>query len=247
MTVQTKRLKLAKQMNAWGVVSLGYYTKVGDTASLRQYLQWAPHGKLRQSEESEISGGIETALEQIVQTDKPFEDRILSCSVNSPAGRPIYTFKTRLELLGALRDAVKAHRSLFKDAWILYQDVSAYRIIITESPDENDPKGMLIDLDVAMDLDVGPRKPGEVTGTWPFMSISILRCRPHRYRQGLESFLYVFLWTVISNRNENPPVDSQLRVWNHCLGTNQRCRRHMTCTRIIPEIYWRSSLLNTTR
>lgn len=149
-----------------------------------------------------------------MQTDKPFEDRILSCSVNSPAGRPIYTFKTRLELLGALRDAVKAHRSLFKDAWILYQDVSAYRIIITESPDENDPKGMLIDLDVAMDLDVGPRKPGEVTGTWPFMSISILRCRPHRYRQDLESFLYVFLWTVISNRNENPPVDSQLRVWN---------------------------------
>lgn len=62
VTVQTKRLKLAKQINAWGVVSLGYYTKVGDTASLRQYLQWAPHRKLRQSEESEISGGIETAM-----------------------------------------------------------------------------------------------------------------------------------------------------------------------------------------
>lgn len=174
----------------------------------------APIGKFRLSEESEISVDIETALEQTVQTDKPFENRILSCSVNSPIGRPIYTFRTCLELLEALRDAVKAHRSFFKDARILQQDVPAYNIITTESPNGSDSQGMLIDLDVAMDLDVGPREPGEVTGTRLFMPIGIPRYRPHRYRHDLESFLYVFLWTVIANRNENPPVDSKLRFWN---------------------------------
>lgn len=34
------------------------------------------------------------------------------------------------------------------------------------------------------------------------------------YRHDLESFLYVFLWIVISNGAENPPVGSKLRVWN---------------------------------
>lgn len=34
------------------------------------------------------------------------------------------------------------------------------------------------------------------------------------YRHDLESFLYIFLWIVISNGAENPPVGSKLRVWN---------------------------------
>lgn len=211
---EEEMLKLAKERNAWGVVSVDYYQEFRNTANLRQNLQWGPYRRFRQSESSEFTGDIQTILGCTTETEKPFENRVFSCAVNSPAGRPLHTFKTRLELLKALRDAVKGHRSLFKDARILHQDVSAYNIIITDSPNENVPKGILIDLDVAMDLDVGPRKPGEVTGTRPFMSIGILRCRPHRYRHDLESFFYVFLWTVISNGRENPPVDSKLRVWN---------------------------------
>ncbi|KAK4106727.1 hypothetical protein N658DRAFT_563488 [Parathielavia hyrcaniae] len=103
--------------------------------------------------------------------------------------RPLRTFVSALELVQVFRDA------------ILHQDVSAPNIIISDQGGEDRPRGILIDLDVAMDPGAGPRTPGELTGTRPFMSIGILKRRqPHRYRHDLESFLYVFLWTVISNR-----------------------------------------------
>ncbi|CRL22818.1 Tyrosine-protein kinase, active site [Penicillium camemberti] len=119
-----------------------------------------------------------------------------------------------LELLQVLRDAIKAHRSLFQDAQILHQDVSAQNIIIVDSPGQQGSRGIMIDLDVAQNLAEGPRTPGEVTGTRPFMSIGILRRRRHTYRHDLESFLYVLLWTVISNGAQNPPRTSALRQWN---------------------------------
>jgi len=202
-----------------GTVSLDYFKEFYNTANLRQGLQWGPYRKFRtcqgQIEKSQdIAVTVGTIVKYTEETDKAFDNRIFTCAINSPAGRPLHTFKPRLELLEALRDAAKSHRSLFQDARILHQDVSASNIIITDGQREGDPKGILIDLDVAMNLDVGPSTPGEVVGTRPFMSIGILRCRPHRYRHDLESFLYVFLWIVISNGADIPPVNSKLRVWN---------------------------------
>lgn len=46
------------------------------------------------------------------------------------------------------------------------------------------------------------------------MSIGILRERPHTYRHDLESFLYVFLSTVIAKRNLDLPEDSKLHDWS---------------------------------
>ncbi|KGQ00834.1 hypothetical protein PAAG_12499 [Paracoccidioides lutzii Pb01] len=41
-----------------------------------------------------------------------YDNRVLRCLVISPAGQPIYKYKSPLELLMALRDAIKAHQSL---------------------------------------------------------------------------------------------------------------------------------------
>lgn len=218
-------LKLAKEKNAWGVVSLHYDKAIDSTANLRQGLQCGPYRRFltrqHQTEQSEVievqrqgSCRAKGILNYTEETDKAFEDRIFTCVVISPAGRPLHTFKNRLELLQVLRDAVKAHRSLFQDAKILHQDVSALNIIITDTQRERNPNGILIDLDAAMNVADGPRTPGEVTGTRPFMAIGILRRRRHTYRHDLESFLYVFLWTVISKGAENPPKTSKLRQWS---------------------------------
>lgn len=86
---------------------------------------------------------------------------------------------------------------------------------ISDSLDPAAPKGILIDLDVAMTLEVGPRNPGgvSITGTPPFMAVGALKGRPRTYRHDLESFLYVLLWTVISGSSESPPEGSRLEGW----------------------------------
>ncbi len=65
----------------------------------------------------------------------------------------------------ALRDAIRGHRSLLEDGKILYRDVSKNNIIITELPAEDAPKGRLIDLDLAKELDGMPSRVRYRTGT----------------------------------------------------------------------------------
>lgn len=46
------------------------------------------------------------------------------------------------------------------------------------------------------------------------MAIGVLKSERHTYRHDLESFLYVFLWTIITNHTDNPPETSRLRQWS---------------------------------
>lgn len=55
-----------------------------------------------------------------------------------------------------LRDAIRGYRSLLEDRKILHWDISENNIIITEPPAEDAPKGRLIDLDLAKELDSMP-------------------------------------------------------------------------------------------
>ncbi len=122
-----------------------------------------------------------------------YKNRIFSCLVISPAGRAIKEFRSVKELLTALRDAAKAHRSLFEKARILHRDISENNIIITDPKTTNGFTGMLIDLDLAI---VNGERTGErhMTGTMEFMAIDVLRGVEHTYRHDLESFFYVLLW-----------------------------------------------------
>jgi len=104
--------------------------------------------------------------------------------------------------LEALRDAIRGHRSLLEDGKILHRDVSENNIIIIELLAEGAPKGRLIDLDLAKELDSMPSGARHQTGIMQFMAIEVLEGKGHTYRHDLESFFYVFIWMCIRHGYE---------------------------------------------
>lgn len=218
-------LSLAKKKCVWGAVSLDYYEEIESTANLRRGLRWGTHRKFArlhsrkrngniEGQRQEVTGNSDGLVEHTEETDNFFQNRVLACIVTSPVGRPLHTFQSPLELIQLFRDAIKCHRSLYYDARILHQDVSPGNMIILDGQDERNPRGILIDLDSAVELAEGEGTELDITGTRPFMAIGVLKSERHTYRHDLESFLYVFLWTIITNHSENPPETSKLRQWS---------------------------------
>ncbi|KAK3356089.1 hypothetical protein B0H65DRAFT_390595, partial [Neurospora tetraspora] len=70
------------------------------------------------SSTSKIKPTLSTPSEEL------WEDRIYSCLVISPAGRVISEFTDIKQLLESMRDAIKAHQSLFVTGNILHRDIS---------------------------------------------------------------------------------------------------------------------------
>ncbi|KAJ0168216.1 hypothetical protein CTA2_8440 [Colletotrichum tanaceti] len=209
-------LRHANKRNVWGLLSLDYFDEIIDTAELRSGLRHRPNRRFPPKDGPDMSVPSGRGVDShTVETDETFRVRTMVCIITSPCGRPLHTHESVLELLQVLRDAVKSHRSLYEDGGILHQDIAPGNIVISERVDPEAPKGILIDLDVAMILDVGPRNPGgiSITGTPPFMAIGALRGRPRTYRHDLESFLYVLLWAVIADGSESPPEGSRLQRW----------------------------------
>ncbi|KAF6834573.1 hypothetical protein CPLU01_04858 [Colletotrichum plurivorum] len=82
-------------------------------------------------------GNVGSVLDHTVETpgaDDLVDNKVLDCTVVAPLGESLHRFETVPELLQALRDAVKAHRSLYQDGEILHQDVCPGNIIIPSSP-----------------------------------------------------------------------------------------------------------------
>ncbi|KAI1779308.1 FunK1 protein kinase [Hypoxylon cercidicola] len=219
---EDKLLKLAKERCVWGAISLDHYEEVESTANLRRGLRWGTHRKFSgkgkgdiEEKRQEVTCNADGLVEYTEETDNFFQNRILACIVTSPVGRPLHTFQSLLELLQVFRDDIKCHRSLYYDAKILHQDISPGNMIILDGQDEGNPKGILIDLDSAIELAEGLETELDIVGTRPFMAIGVLKSECHTYRHDLESFLYVFLWTIITNHTENPPETSKLRQWSN--------------------------------
>lgn len=63
-----------------------------------------------------------------------WENRIYSCLVVSPAGRVISEFDSVQELLTSLRDAIKAHQSLFMVGEMLHRDIATSLRTTSSSP-----------------------------------------------------------------------------------------------------------------
>ena len=122
-----------------------------------------------------------------------YSNRILGCLAISPASRALRIFSYVEELLTALRNAIKGHRSLYIDGGILHRDISENNIIITDLTRTNEFGRMLIDLDLAKVVGSGRLGARHQTGTVEFMAIQVLQKAAHTYRQDLESFFYV-LW-----------------------------------------------------
>ncbi|KJZ68955.1 hypothetical protein HIM_11652 [Hirsutella minnesotensis 3608] len=153
--------------------------------------------------------------------EDPWYNRIYVCLVVSPAGRVISDFESIKELLEAMRDAIRAHQSLYIIGNILHRDISSNNIIITKPETADGFKGMLIDLDLAKVANTGPSGARHRTGTMQFMAVEVLRQADHTYRHDLESFFYVLLWMCAReswtkrtiSRSERPPRESLLRRW----------------------------------
>lgn len=97
----------------------------------------------------------------------------------TPFGRPIHKFNCALELVVGLRDAIKSHMSLLKDAKILHRDISVNNIILIGPDDTTNYGGRLIDLDLATLFKDGIEqgKKGVITGTAQFMALEISTLR----------------------------------------------------------------------
>ena len=147
-------------------------------------------------ENNEVAYAVETAQPTSLNVSQGilFDNRIFRCLVISPAGRGIRNFRSITELLVALRDSIKAHRSLYIKGKILHRDISENNIIITDAETADGFVGMLIDLDLAKDI--GSERSGarHRTGTMEFMAIEVLLGYSHTYRHDLESFFYVLIW-----------------------------------------------------
>ncbi|MCJ1237182.1 hypothetical protein MMC14_005167 [Varicellaria rhodocarpa] len=154
-------------------------------------------------------------------SDRSFDNRMFGCLVISPAGRATKDFYSILELLTALRDAIKAHRSLYLEGNILHRDISENNIIITNPKQANGFTGMLIDADLAKIIGGGRTGARHQTGTMEFMAIGVLQKVDHSYRHDLESFFYVLLWICARRAWEREfrcrlvdrPKESRLKMW----------------------------------
>src|SRR2546429_5647728 len=67
----------------------------------------------------------------------------------------------------------------------LFSKETGYFIAVSKN--EGDPRGMLIDLDLAKELDSGPSE-ARHTGTMEFMTIEFLEGKANTYRHDLEFF-----------------------------------------------------------
>jgi hypothetical protein len=230
---EEKILRLVKQRNVWGVVQLFSHQQLDSIANLRQGLRFGVPRKFlpttskasdttQSKSEGSSPGGVNkfsvearpaAPAHPSNESNPPFDNLTFCCLANYPLGRPLYKFETILEFLEGCRDAIKGHRSLYQDGKILHQDVSRDNIIILETKNEGGPRGILIDLDLAMELDVGPQMSGELIGTRAFVAIGLLERKPHTYRHDLESFIYVFLWIIICWGHKGLPPMSRLRRW----------------------------------
>jgi hypothetical protein len=126
-------------------------------------------------------------------------------------GKPIDEFNDPVELLRAMRDAVRGHRSLLIDGRILHRDISVNNIMITIARRADGFHGFLIDLDHAVGADPIGRHSSvpERTGTFEFMSTDALDHSPgfrHIYYDDLQSFMWVFLWLIIKDRARCPAL-----------------------------------------
>ncbi|KAL7270699.1 hypothetical protein RUND412_006586 [Rhizina undulata] len=132
-------------------------------------------------------------------------------------GKRLEKFASIVQLLEALRDAIRGHQSLYETGKILHRDISINNNMIATSDLERPDgfKGFLIDPDMAVSTDLpGDRKlVHHRTGTLEFMSLNVLKRRQHTFRDDLESFLYVLLficfkWNAPLLPNKEPtPID----------------------------------------
>ncbi|KAF7321824.1 hypothetical protein MKEN_00704300 [Mycena kentingensis (nom. inval.)] len=138
---------------------------------------------------------------------------------------------TMREVVSALRDAIFGHKVAY-EAGVMHRDVSLGNILR-----RLDKTGFLHDFDVSAftlvgqkrfedlfrdqlengelkDLSDSDKNKKDVTGTFPFLAIDLLKARwtkkpvEHEAKHDLESYLYVLLWITLCHSQHDHPSES---------------------------------------
>ncbi|KAG2119810.1 uncharacterized protein F5147DRAFT_523616, partial [Suillus discolor] len=117
--------------------------------------------------------------------------------VLKPRAQPLHMFRTKAELLGAIRDIIKIQKIAVEEKGILHRNCSLNNSMIED--DGEGPHGTLIDWEFAVYIDQGQKYARG--GTHASNSHAIPACLIiHRYEDDLESVFYVFIWICIGYR-----------------------------------------------
>ncbi|KAF8956463.1 hypothetical protein BDZ97DRAFT_1851662 [Flammula alnicola] len=151
-----------------------------------------------------------------------FCDRTFSRLILEYYGPPIEGFETPQDLLFAYRDAIAGHQNLL-NIGILHRDVSINNILIAKSGSAPGNRGVLIDLDMAIRINVAERsvQADFRTGTRAFQSLNVVQScgktnMTQDYLDDLESFYYVLCWVCFGYAGPNKildPFPDRLAIW----------------------------------
>jgi hypothetical protein len=211
-------LQRATEMQVTGVPHLEAHCLLDHTAGLRQGLNFNQRHRFTIWQRANQNDEGLSQADVNHESKNGYEDLHFRCVVVHPLGVPLGSFQSSAELLRALRDTVKALRSLYFDAKILHRDVSPRNIIISTDSRKSAEQatGLLIDLDMSLDLASEKSAPGTLIGSQGYMAIGILAGDEHTYRHDLESLFYVFLWIAICHNGQSlgdAPPQSRLKSW----------------------------------
>ncbi|KAJ2912838.1 hypothetical protein MD484_g7575, partial [Candolleomyces efflorescens] len=173
-----------------------------------------------------------------------FMNRVETRVVMRCYGGSILNFKSAMQLLCALRDAIAGHKELFKRG-SLHRDVSIDNVVLGEPGAEVGDLGVLIDLDMATRRgEDGCHPPANwQIGISLYQSRAVLaskylqRILPHDHLDDLESFLYILTHIVYSYDRHGVlhQFHDMLINWDECESMlAQDSRESYLAGRVVP-------------
>ncbi|KAJ3527029.1 hypothetical protein NMY22_g9931 [Coprinellus aureogranulatus] len=162
-------------------------------------------------------------------TSVHFFNRISSRILMRAYGRHLQHFETVLQLLSALHDAIVGHMKLLSEAKILHRDVNDKNVLLGKDGDPVGWRGVLIDLNVAIDFDNLKKRLNKEarTGSRFFQSCAILdyltdltsEIPPaHDYLDDLEGFFFLLCWIFLRHLSDGTPRPTTDAAWKVIAG-----------------------------
>ncbi|KAJ3544208.1 hypothetical protein NMY22_g2858 [Coprinellus aureogranulatus] len=122
--------------------------------------------------------------------------------VLAEVGYPLIAFPMAYDLVGGVADAMEAYEDAISKAGVMHRDLSPFNILLVKTGKDSKTgrdsfKGILIDWDHAVLMGSALRGTWR-TGTWQFMSVSLLKSgTAHEPEDDRESSFYSLFWTSI--------------------------------------------------
>ncbi|KAJ2919984.1 hypothetical protein MD484_g501, partial [Candolleomyces efflorescens] len=164
---------------------------------------------------------------QTLGSDLSFNRRAIRI-VMKAYGPSVDKFSSVEDLLGALRDAIAAHRALLSRG-VIHRDISLNNILFGPPGAEEGDRGVLIDFDIAfMCHQLAENRADHKTGTRMFQSLMVLNTwemerneiSAQDYLDDLEAFFWVFSYLIFAYKADGKRAPEnwmreQVLSWHH--------------------------------